>query len=152
MVASLRRGHRSSHPHPNTTCWKELNIIIRLDRPRGRRSPPLGRDLGRKPRVITPQFERSFSLLFGGMLYSGQRTHSLIFLLRSTPLVCAVPTRRIRKRAPILRRIAVVGYALVPCLEEGFEAGQTLGDQRPVHDHLGQDIGLDDVSDGVVVS
>lgn len=151
MVASLRRGHRSSHPHPNTTCWKELNIIIRLDRPRGRRSPPLGRDLGRKPRVITPQFERSFSLLFGGMLYSGQRAHSRIALLCST-LMCAVVTRRIRKRAPILRRVAVGRHALVPCLEEGFEAGQTLGDQRPVHDHLGQDIGLDDVSDGVVVS
>jgi hypothetical protein len=62
-----------------------------------------------------------------------------------------VVARQIRKRAPVLRRVAVGGHAIVPCLEEWLEAGQTLGDQRPVHDHLGKDVGLDDVSYGVVV-
>lgn len=57
-----------------------------------------------------------------------------------------------RKRTPIRRRVTVGGHAFVKSLEERFEAGQTLGDQRPVHDHLGKDIDLDDVSDGVVVN
>lgn len=61
-------------------------------------------------------------------------------------------THQIGKPTPILRRVTVGRYALVPCLKERFEAGQAFGDQRPVHDHLGQDVGLDDVSDGVVVS
>jgi hypothetical protein len=85
-------------------------------------------------------------------LCSRQRTDTLIALFCSTPLVCAVVTLQIRKCAPILRCVAVGGHAFVPCLEEGFEAGQTLGDQRPVYDHLGKDAGLDDVFDGVVVS
>ena len=150
-IVFLRRGHRSSHPHPNTTRRKELNIIIRLRHPSRRRVSPLRRDLCRKSRVITPQFQRSFSFFLGGLLCPTQRTETRTALFRSAPLACAVITRQVRQGAPILRRIAVGGHAVVPCLEEGLEAGQTLGYQRPVHDHLGVDVGFDDVSDGVVV-
>jgi len=151
MILFSRRGHRSSHPHPDATRRKELDVIIRLGRPGRGRGSPLRRDLCGKSRVITPQFERPVSFFLVGLLRSTQRTDPRIALFRSTLLTCAVVARQIRKRAPILRRVAVGGHAIVPRLEERFEAGQTLGYQRPVHDELGKDVGLDNVSDGVVV-
>lgn len=61
------------------------------------------------------------------MSWSRQRIDVGIAFFCSTPLACAVFTRKIRKRTPVLLRVAVGRHTLMPCLEKGFEAGQTLG-------------------------
>lgn len=153
-----RRRHGRRHPHSDPTSRQELDIILRLGRPRRRRRRrpylPLRRNPSREASQIQPQLELAViletSLLpFPAFRRRSSPSHSGQAVLAALAHGARV-AHQVRQHSPVLRLLAFGWSAFVPGLQEGFEAGRALGDEGPVHRRLGEDVERYDGVEGLV--